>query len=113
MDPSAREALSLAKLASDEPDAEIAVDAWNECVRLAGVASDAGQPLPQETVATWLAARADCFASLRKWQDAEKAYGEAAEALAKVVASGANANIAPDTRPLSAQLLLLRLGWAA
>ena len=58
MDPSAREALSLAKLASDEPDAEIAVDAWNECVRLAGVASDAGQPLPQETVATWLAARA-------------------------------------------------------
>ena len=110
MDPSAREALSLAKLASDEPDAEIAVDAWNECVRLAGVASDAGQPLPQETVATWLAARADCFASLRKWQDAEKAYGEAAEALAKVVASGANANIAPDTRPLSAQLAMAHDG---
>ena len=81
MDPSAREALSLARLATNEPDAEIAVDAWDEAVRLAAAAADAGAPLPAETVGLWLAARADCLASLRRWADAERAYGEAAEAL--------------------------------
>ena len=87
MDPSAREALSLARLASAEPDAEIAVDAWDEAVRLAAAAADAGAPLSEETVSLWLAARADCLASLRRWADAERAYGDAAEALARVVAA--------------------------
>jgi hypothetical protein len=87
MDPSAREALSLARLATAEPDAEIAVDAWDESVRLAAAAADAGAPLPDETVSLWLAARADCLASLRRWADAERAYGEAAEALARVVSA--------------------------
>jgi hypothetical protein len=85
MDPSAKEALSLARLAYAEPDAEIAVDAWDEVVRLAAAAADAGAPLPEETVSLWLAARADCLASLRRWADAERAYGDAAEALARVV----------------------------
>ena len=84
MHPSAREALSLARLATAEPDAEIAVDAWDE---LAAAAADAGAPLPDETVSLWLAARADCLASLRRWADAERAYGEAAEALARVVSA--------------------------
>ena len=70
MDPSAKEALSLARLAYAEPDAEIAVDAWDEVVRLAAAAADAGTPLPEETVSLWLAARADCLASLRRWADA-------------------------------------------
>ena len=87
MDPSAKEALSLARLAYAEPDAEIAVDAWDEVVRLAAAAADAGTPLPEETVSLWLAARADCLASLRRWADAERAYGDAAEALARVVAA--------------------------
>ena len=43
--------------------------------------------LPDETVSLWLAARADCLASLRRWADAERAYGEAAEALARVVSA--------------------------
>ena len=59
MDPSAKEALSLARLAYAEPDAEIAVDAWDEVVRLAAAAADAGTPLPEETVSLWLAARAN------------------------------------------------------
>ena len=87
MHPSAREALSLARLATAEPDSEIAVDAWDESVRLAAAAADAGAPLPDETVSLWLAARADCLASLRRWADAERAYGEAAEALARVVSA--------------------------
>ena len=54
MHPSAREALSLARLATAEPDSEIAVDAWDESVRLAAAAADAGAPLPDETVSLWL-----------------------------------------------------------
>ena len=119
MDPSAKEALSLARLAYAEPDAEIAVDAWDEVVRLAAAAADAGTPLPEETVSLWLAARADCLASLRRWADAERAYGQAAEALARVVAaqvttSGTGGRIDSDEAsvPMYARLAMAHDGHA-
>ncbi|MGB1871072.1 MAG: hypothetical protein ACPHQ8_00485, partial [Candidatus Puniceispirillaceae bacterium] len=117
MEPSAREALSLARLATNEPDAEIAVDAWNEAVRLAAAAADAGAPLPDETVGVWLAARADCLASLRRWADAERAYGQAAEALARVVTAqvtktGTGGRVASDEAsvPMYARLAMAHDG---
>ena len=119
MEPSAREALSLARLATNEPDAEIAVDAWNEAVRLAAAAADAGAPLPDETVGVWLAARADCLASLRRWADAERAYGQAAEALARVVTAqvtktGTGGRVASDEAsvPMYARLAMAHDGQA-
>jgi len=117
MNPSAREAASLAKLAAAEPDGEIAVYAWDEAVRLAGVAADAGQPLPAETTAGWFAARADCLAGLRRWADAEKAYAEAAEALAEVVTSqiitsGTSAGVESHQTPLYARLAMAHDGRA-
>ena len=103
-----KEALSLAKLAKNEPDADIAVDAWNEALTLAGVAAEVGFPFPDEQVAGWLASRADCLASLRRWHDAERAYADAANALAAVVASGAT--VPENATPLSARLAMAHDG---
>ena len=79
------DAADLARLAALEPDPEVAIDAWDEVVRLA----EAARTPPTPTVASWLAARADVLAALRRWPEAERAYADAADAL---VSSGASAS---------------------
>ena len=73
----ATEASNLASLASQEPDAEIAVELWDEVVRLAKASGESATP----TGGSWLYSRAECLGALRRWTDAERAYGEAADVL--------------------------------
>jgi hypothetical protein len=70
-------ATSLAKLAAQEPDAEIAVDLWDEVVKLAAASGELATPAG----GVWSAARGDCLGQLRRWGEAERAYAAATEAL--------------------------------
>ena len=74
----ASEASNLASLASQEPDAEIALEVWDEVVRLA-----------RPTGGNWLYSRATCLGGLSRWTDAERAYAEAADVLELALESSA------------------------
>ena len=69
-------AASLAKLAAQEPDAENAVEVWDEVMNLAAASGELATP----TGGAWSAARGDCLANLGRWSDAEAAYAVAIEA---------------------------------
>ena len=80
------DAADLARLAALEPDPEVAVDAWDEVIRLV----DAAETPRTSTIASWLVARADVLAALRRWPEAERAYADAADALASSGASSSS-----------------------
>ena len=71
------EAASLAALAAREPDADIAVELWDEVIRLARSSGELATP----GGGVWSAARGDCLSRLGRWEDAAAAYGDATEAL--------------------------------
>lgn len=73
----ASEASNLASLASQEPDAEIALEVWDEVVRLARRSGELATP----TGGNWMYSRATCLGGLSRWTDAERAYAEAADIL--------------------------------
>ena len=73
----ASEASNLASLASQEPDAEIALEVWDEVVRLARRSGELATP----TGGNWMYSRATCLGGLSRWTDAERAYAEAADVL--------------------------------
>ena len=70
-------ASNLASLASQEPDAEIALEVWDEVVRLARRSGELATP----TGGNWMYSRATCLGGLSRWTDAERAYAEAADIL--------------------------------
>ena len=81
----ASEASNLASLASQEPDAEIALEVWDEVVRLARRSGELATP----TGGNWLYSRATCLGGLSRWTDAERAYAEAADVLELALESSA------------------------
>ena len=74
------DAAGLARLARLEPDPEVAVAIWDDVLDLASAAAAAAAPPDPDALASWIAARADCLAALRRWPDAERAYADAASA---------------------------------
>ena len=73
------DAAELARLASSEPDPEVAIDLWDAVMDLAAASGEASAPAG----CAWAAARGDVLASLRRWRDAADAYASAAAALSK------------------------------
>ena len=53
------------------------MELWDEVVRLAKASGESATP----TGGSWLYSRAECLGALRRWTDAERAYGEAADVL--------------------------------